>query len=85
MEIVTSDQRIHKVADVMLTVGGLASSTKGVLDIIRGATPGQTIIGGLEAVGQIFGENVNKEIVKLLARTSGQVLSGRGNILTLSQ
>ena len=31
---------------------------------------------GLEAVSQIFGENVNKEIMKLLARTSGQVLSG---------
>ena len=27
-------------------------------------------------MSQIFGENVNKEIVKLLARTSGQVLSG---------
>merc|ERR1712002_81990 len=37
---------------------------------------GQTIIAGLETLGSIFGENVNKEIMKLLARTSGQVLSG---------
>jgi len=76
VEIIKNDKRIHKVTEVVFTVGGLASSTKGVLDIIRGATPGQTIIGGLEAVSQIFGESVNKEIVKLLARTSGQVLSG---------
>ena len=34
------------------------------------------MFAGLEAVGSIFGENVNKEIVKLVARTSGQVLSG---------
>ena len=51
----------------------LTEFSQGVLDIIRGATPGQTILGGLEAVSQIFGESVNKEIVKLLARTSGQV------------
>ena len=65
-----------KVADLAFTVGGLASSTKGLLDIVRGATPGQTILAGLGSLGQIFGENVNKEIVKVLARTSGQVLSG---------
>ena len=28
----------------------------------------QTIIAGLEAVGSIFGENVNKEIAKLVAQ-----------------
>ena len=28
----------------------------------------QTIIAGLEAVGGIFGENVNKEIAKLVAQ-----------------
>ena len=37
-------------------------------------------------MSQIFGENVNKEIVKLLARTSGQVLSGfKISISTKSQ
>jgi len=76
VEVVKKDTRINKVASVVFTVGGLASGTKGLLDIVRGATPGQSILAGLEAVGQIFGENVNKEIVKLLARTSGQVLSG---------
>lgn len=76
VEVVKKDTRINKVASVVFTVGGLASGTKGLLDIVRGATPGQTILAGMEAVGQIFGENVNKEIVKLLARTSGQVLSG---------
>ena len=57
-------------------LSGLASGTKGLLDVVRGATPGQTIVAGLETLGSIFGENVNKEIVRLLARTSGQVLSG---------
>lgn len=76
VENVKADTRVSKVAGVMFTVGGLASSTKGLIDVLRGASPGQTIIAGLEAVSQIFGENVNKEIVKLLARTSGQVLSG---------
>ena len=57
-------------------IAGLASGTKGLLDVVRGATPGQTIVAGLETLGSIFGENVNKEIVRLLARTSGQVLSG---------
>ena len=76
LDTVKADQRIQRVTQVLFTVGSLASSSKGVLDILRGATPGQTILGGLEAVSQIFGENINKEIVKLLARTSGQVLSG---------
>merc|ERR1712106_1141529 len=70
------DERVTKVAGLVYTVGGLASGTKGLLDVVRGATPGQTIVAGLETIGSIFGENVNKEIVKLLARTSGQVLSG---------
>jgi len=76
VETLKQDVRVGKVANVVFTVGGLASGAKGLLDIVRGATPGQTILAGLEAVSQIFGENVNKEIMKLLARTSGQVLSG---------
>jgi len=76
VEALKQDVRVGKVANVVFTVGGIASGAKGLLDIVRGATPGQTILAGLETVSQIFGENVNKEIVKLLARTSGQVLSG---------
>jgi len=76
LETVKKDDRVTKVAGLVFTVGGIASGTKGLLDVVRGATPGQTIVAGLETLGSIFGENVNKEIVKLLARTSGQVLSG---------
>ena len=65
-----------KVADVAFTVGGLASSTKGVLDVCTGAASGRTAVLGLEALGKILGESANKSIMKLLARTSGQVLSG---------
>ena len=35
-----------KVANVVFTVGGIASGAKGLLDIVRGATPGQTILAG---------------------------------------
>ena len=76
IDIVKNDTRVTKVAGMVFTVGGLASGTKGLLDAVRGATAGQTIVAGLETIGSIFGENVNKEIMKLLARTSGQVLSG---------
>jgi len=76
LETVKKDSRVTKVADLVFTVGGLASGTKGLMDVVRGATPGQTIVAGLETLGSIFGENVNKEIVRLIARTSGQMLSG---------
>merc|ERR1712013_624993 len=76
VEAVRNDNRVQKVAGVVFTVGGLASGAKGLMDMVKGATPGQTIIAGLEAVGGIFGENVNKEIAKLVAQGAGKVLSG---------
>jgi len=76
VEAVRNDNRVQKVAGVVFTVGGLASGAKGLMDVVKGATPGQTIIAGLEAVGGIFGENVNKEIAKLVAQGAGKVLSG---------
>ena len=65
-----------KVADLAFTVGGLASSTKGVVDLCTGAAAGGTLVPSLEALGQILGERANRTIMKLLAQTSGQVLSG---------
>ena len=59
-------------------MGGLASSTKGVVDVCTGAAAGGTLVPSLEALGQILGESANKTIMRLLARTSGQVLSGSG-------
>ena len=59
-----------------MTVGGLASSTKAVVDVCTGAAAGGTLVPSLEALGQILGERANRTIMKLLARTSGQVLSG---------
>ena len=61
---------------MVFTAGGLASSTKGVLDLCTGAAAGRATTLGLEALGQILGESANRTIVKLLARTSGQILSG---------
>ena len=40
----------------------------GFVDLVRGADPGSTITAGLEVVGKIFGEDVNKEITKVPTR-----------------
>jgi hypothetical protein len=37
----------------------------GFVDLVRGADPGSTITAGLEVLGKIFGEDVNKEITKV--------------------
>lgn len=76
VEAVRRDTRVQKVAGLVLSVGGLASGAKGLLDVVKGATPGQTFIAGLEAVGSIFGENVSKEMGKLVAQGAGRLLSG---------
>ena len=46
------------------------------MDLVRGSAPGSTITVGLEVVGQIFGEDVNKEITKILLQSGGRVISG---------
>ena len=52
-------------------------STHGSVVPLPMFTP-QTIIAGLEAVGSIFGENVNKEIAKLVAQVElDQILTFR--------
>ncbi len=38
---------------------------EGFVDLVRGADPGSTITAGLEVLGKIFGEDVNKEITKV--------------------
>lgn len=76
VDSVRNDTKFKKVAGAVISVGGLASSTKGLMDVVRGTTPGQTIIAGLGTVGSILGEDVNKEIAKLVAQGAGRVLSG---------
>jgi len=76
VDTMKNDSKFQKVTGTILSVGGLASSTKGLMDLVKGATPGQTIIAGLETVGSVFGENFNKEIAKLVAQGAGRALSG---------
>eukprot|EP00088_Acartia_fossae_P040437 TRINITY_DN42123_c0_g1_i3.p1 TRINITY_DN42123_c0_g1~~TRINITY_DN42123_c0_g1_i3.p1 ORF type:complete len:406 (+),score=119.44 TRINITY_DN42123_c0_g1_i3:84-1301(+) len=76
VERVKEDSRLKKISNVALTVGGLASSTKGLMDLVRGASAGSTVTAGLEVVGQIFGEDVNKEITKILLQNGSRVISG---------
>merc|ERR1712142_502358 len=73
---VKEDSNLLKVTSVALTVGGLASSTKGFVDLLRGSQPGSTVAVGLEVIGQIFGEDVNKEIAKILLQSGSRVISG---------
>jgi len=73
---VKEDSRLLKVTSVAMTVGGLASSTKGFVDLVRGAQPGSTITIGMEVVGQIFGEDVNKELSKILLQSGSRAISG---------
>lgn len=72
---VRNDERLTA-TNLMMTVGGLATSTKGIMDMVRGAAPGQTVMAGMEVIGKVLGEDVNKEIGKLLLHTSGRVISG---------
>jgi len=64
------------VTSVAMTVGGLASSTKGFVDLVRGAQAGSSITVGIEVIGQIFGEDVNKELSKILLQSGSRVISG---------
>ncbi len=66
------------------------------MDLVRGAAPGSTITAGLEVVGKIFGEDVNKEITKVrgggalvhvvsvrdIKKITGCGSGGLGNFLT---
>eukprot|EP00092_Neocalanus_flemingeri_P033973 GFUD01036941.1.p1 GENE.GFUD01036941.1~~GFUD01036941.1.p1 ORF type:complete len:610 (+),score=186.62 GFUD01036941.1:76-1905(+) len=68
--------KVAKAAGVVFSVGGVASSTKGLLDIVRGVDPGQTILASIETMGSLLGENVNKEMGKMLVQASSSVLAG---------
>jgi len=76
VDAVRQDSRIQKVAGTLFMVGGLASGAKGLMDVVRGTVPGSTILASLEALGSVFGENVSKEIGKLVAQGAGRMLSG---------
>ena len=58
------------------TVGGLASSAKGVLDIVRGVDPGQTFLTSLSSMGIFVGENLNQEVGRMIVQASSSVLAG---------
>ena len=47
--------------------------TKGIMEMVRRAAPGQTIMAGMELIGMVLGGDVNKEIGKLLLHTCDTV------------
>jgi len=68
--------KVARAAGVVFTVGGLATSTKGLLDVVRGVDPGQTILTSIETLGALVGENVNKEMGRMMVQASSSVLAG---------
>jgi len=76
MENARNIVKVAKAAGVVFTVGGIASSTKSLLDIVRGVDPGQTILSSLKSMGLIVGDNVNKELGTMLVQASSSVLAG---------
>ena len=76
MENAKNIMKVARAAGVVFTVGGLATSTKGLLDIVRGVDPGQTILTSIETIGALVGENVNKEMGRMMVQASSSVLAG---------
>ena len=54
----------------------MASSAKGLLDIVRGVDLGQTFLTSLSSMGTLVGENVNQEMGRMMVQASGSVLAG---------
>ena len=76
MENAKNIVKVARAAGVAFTVGGLASSAKGSLDIVRGVDPGQTFLTSLSSMGTLVGENVNQEMGRMMVQASGSVLAG---------
>jgi len=76
MDNAKSIVKVARAAGVAFTVGGLASSAKGLLDIVRGVDPGQTFLASLSTMGTLVGENINQEVGRLMVQASGSVLAG---------
>ena len=76
MDNVKKIMNMVRAAGVVFTLGGMASSTKGFLDVVRGVDPGQTILSSMSTMGSLVGDNVNKEMGRLLVQASGSMLAG---------
>jgi len=76
MENARNIVKVARAAGMAFTVGGLASSAKGLLDIVRGVDPGQTFLTSLSTMGTLVGENLNQDVGRMIVQASGSVLAG---------
>jgi len=76
MENAKNIVKVARAAGMAFTVGGLASSAKGLLDIVRGVDPGQTFLTSLSTMGTLVGENLNQDVGRMIVQASGSVLAG---------
>jgi len=76
MENAKNIVKVARAAGMAFTVGGLASSAKGLLDIVRGVDPGQTFLTSLSSMGIFVGENLNQEVGRMIVQASSSVLAG---------
>ena len=76
LEKVRKDKVAKKVAkDALIAGGGAAYDSLKIFHLVAGST-GSSLKAGIEATAQLFGEDLGKEVSKVLLRTSGKVFSG---------
>lgn len=69
---------VNKIAkDVIMSGGSAAYDSVYIFNLVAGkAGAANTLKAGIEATAQLLGEDVGKEVSKILLHTSGRVLSG---------
>merc|ERR1712141_378649 len=69
---------VNKIAkDVIVSGGSAAYDSVQIFNLVAGkAGAANTLKAGIEATAQLLGEDIGKEVSKILLRTSGKVLSG---------
>ena len=81
LEEVKNNLTLLKVADGLFSVVGIGDDAMDLLEFLNGTKElnGAGILGALDTVGKLLGENANKHIMKVVASTSGHVLAGAMN------
>ena len=64
------------VGGLSVKVGNLVHSSQGLVQLSRGAAPGQSFVVGAGTLASVFGKNFSDDVAKLLAGTGGRVIAG---------
>ena len=64
------------VGSLGVKVGNLVHSSQGLVQLSRGAAPGESFVVGAGTLASVFGKNFSDDVAKLLAGTGGRVIAG---------